>query len=129
MNMRNSWEDYYLDLAERLSESSTCARRQVGAVIVKYDKILSTGYNASSIKCTKEDCIREQLKVKSGEREELCKAIHAEQMALTNAVKNGIAVDGATLYCTHRPCVTCQKLLLNAGIKKVKYRESYPQAV
>ena len=102
----------------------------VGAVIVKDKRILTTGYSGASsgIKsCTeKGECIRIKLGIPSGTRHELCYAVHAEQNAIIQAAKLGVSVDGATLYCTHQPCVICAKMIINAGIKRVIYKYGYP---
>lgn len=115
----------YMELVEIAATGSTCLRRKVGAVIVKDGKILSIGYNGAPIDCSEcktTGCIRQQLNVPSGERHELCRAIHAEQKALIKAKE---PVKGATLYCTTFPCVICAKLLIEAGISKIYYKEGY----
>jgi len=71
-------------------------------------------------------CLREEMKIPSGERQEICRGIHAEQNALIQAAKFGISVDGASIYVTHHPCVVCAKLLINAGIREIFYLEDYP---
>ncbi|MBQ2714661.1 MAG: cytidine/deoxycytidylate deaminase family protein, partial [Clostridia bacterium] len=104
--------------------------RQIGAVIAKDKRILTTGYNGagSGIKSCKErgECLRRKLDIPSGTRAELCYAVHAEQNAIIQAAKLGVSVDGATLYCTHQPCVICAKMIINSGINRVVYREGYP---
>jgi dCMP deaminase len=70
-------------------------------------------------------CLRDQLKVPSGEKHELCRGVHAEQNAIIQAAYHGIAVNGADLYCTHQPCSICAKMIINAGIKIVYYKEGY----
>jgi len=118
-----------MQMAQVVAERSTCLRRQVGAVIVKDKQILSTGYNGSpsGLKhCDEIGCLRQSLGVPSGERHEICRAVHAEQNALVQAAKHGVAITGADLYTTHQPCVLCTKLLINAGIKRVIFTYSYP---
>lgn len=118
-----------LDLCK---DNSDCLRRQVGAVIYKKGKILSTGFNASPngvTSCEITGCLREKLNVPSGERHELCKAIHAEQMALTNALKNNVDVSKSIMYVTHKPCSICAKLIVNSGIKEVQYIEDYEDSL
>ena len=111
---------------------SSCYKegRQVGAVIVRDKRIITTGYNGapSGIKSCKEkgECLRIKLGIPSGTRHELCYAIHAEQNAIIQAAKLGISIEGATLYCTHYPCTICAKMIVNAGIKRVIYIHPYP---
>jgi dCMP deaminase len=103
-------------------------RRQVGAILVKERNILATGYNGvpSGIShCDAVGCLRERLKVPSGERHELCRGLHAEQNAIIQAARHGINIDGSTLYCTTMPCIICTKMLINAGITTVVYGEGY----
>ncbi|WP_042331732.1 deoxycytidylate deaminase [Desulfosporosinus orientis] len=126
---RPSWDGYFMQMAQVVAGRSTCLRRQVGAVIVKDKQILSTGYNGSPSglqHCDEIGCLRQSLGVPSGERHEICRAVHAEQNALVQAAKHGVAIAGADLYTTHQPCVLCTKLLINAGIKRVMYAYSYP---
>ncbi len=108
---------------------STCLRRQVGAVIVKDKRVLATGYNGSPAglaHCLDIGCLRDELGIPSGERHELCRAIHAEQNAIIQAATSGTSILGATLYCTTSPCVLCAKVLINSGIKEVYAGEGYP---
>lgn len=126
---RPSWDSYFIQMAQVVAGRSTCLRRQVGAVMVKDKQILSTGYNGSPSglqHCEEVGCLRQSLGVPSGERHEICRAVHAEQNALVQAAKHGVAITGADLYTTHQPCVLCTKLLINAGIKRVVYIHSYP---
>ena len=126
---RTPWDIYFLKIAKLVSERSTCLRRQVGAILVKDKRILTTGYNGapSGIEhCLDRGCLREKLGIPSGERIEICRGVHAEQNALIQAAKFGISVNGATLYCTHKPCITCTKMLINAGIKRIVVLEDYP---
>lgn len=128
---RPEWDEYFLEIAELVATRSTCLRRSVGAVLVKDHQILATGYNGAvtgARHCQDIGCIREENNVPSGEKQELCRAVHAEQNALIQAAKYGVAVNGATLYCTHQPCVTCRKMLKNAGIENIKFMLSYKQA-
>ena len=126
---RPSWEEYFMDITRLVARRSTCLRRQVGAVMVKDKHVLATGYNGtpSGIRhCAETGCLREQLKVPSGERHELCRGLHAEQNAIIQAARHGINISGATLYCTNSPCIICTKMLINAGIIKVVYLDGYP---
>ena len=125
---RPSWDQYFMDITRLVATRSTCLRRQVGALLVKDRNILATGYNGvpSGIShCDMSGCLRERLKVPSGERHELCRGLHAEQNAIIQAAKHGTNIDGATLYCTTMPCIICTKMIINAGIKKVIYGEGY----
>lgn len=129
---RPSWDDYFMKMAQVVSERSTCLRRQVGAVLVKDKQILSTGYNGSPIglkHCAEVGCLRQKLQIPSGERTEICRAVHAEQNALVQAAKHGVEIDGAILYTTVQPCVLCTKMIINAGIKRVIYAEPYPDTL
>jgi dCMP deaminase len=117
-----------MDMAELVSSRSTCVRRRVGAVIVKDKHILSTGYNGSpkgTRHCEELGCIREQLKIPSGTRHELCRGVHAEQNAVAQAAYFGVSVKGATIYTTTFPCSMCSKILINSGIVEVVYKTGY----
>lgn len=125
---RPSWDSYFMEIAEVVKKRSTCLRRRVGAVIVKDNRILSTGYNGApkGLKhCEEVGCIREKNNIPSGERHELCRGLHAEQNAIIQAAVFGMAIDGATIYTTLYPCVLCTKMIINAGIKRVVLREDY----
>ena len=126
---RPEWEHYFMQMAQVVATRSTCLRRQVGAVIVKEKQILSTGYNGSPTglkHCAEQGCLRQALNIPSGERHEICRAVHAEQNALVQAAKHGVGIAGADMYTTVQPCVLCTKLLINAGIKRVYYTMAYP---
>jgi len=128
----DKWDQRFMDLTFAVAEWSSCfkANRQVGAIITRDKRILTTGYNGapSGLKSCKEkgECMRERLGIASGTRHELCYAVHAEQNAIIQAAKQGIALEGATLYCTHQPCSICCKMIINSGIKRVVYKEGYP---
>lgn len=117
-----------MDITRLVATRSTCLRRQVGAILVKDRNILATGYNGvpSGIShCDAAGCLRERLKVPSGERHELCRGLHAEQNAIIQAARHGINIEASILYCTTMPCIICTKMLINAGITKVVYAEGY----
>ncbi len=117
-----------MEIALLVAKRSTCLRRMVGAVIVKDKRILSTGYNGapSGVRhCIETGCLREQLKVPSGQRHELCRGIHAEQNAIIQAAYHGVSIKGATLYCTNLPCSICSKMIINAGIRRILYQAGY----
>lgn len=128
--MRASWDEYFMEIAEIVKTRSTCLRRQVGAVIVKDNRIITTGYNGApsgTSHCTdKGTCQRIEMNIPSGERHELCRALHAEQNAIIQAANIGVSTDGGTLYVTLQPCVICAKMAINAGIKKIVYKGAYP---
>jgi len=126
---RPQWDEYFLDIAKLVSKRSTCLRRRVGALIVKNRRILTTGYNGTPTgvtHCEVEGCLREKLKVPSGERHELCRGLHAEQNSIIQAALYGVNIDGGTLYCTNQPCSICAKMLINAGIKEIVMESGYP---
>jgi len=126
---RPSWDQYFMDIVDLVSKRSTCLRRHVGAVIVRDKRILATGYNGapSGIRhCKEVGCLRDKLNIPSGERHELCRGLHAEQNAIIQAALHGVSIMGSTLYCTNHPCIICTKMLINAGITKIVYREGYP---
>lgn len=121
-----------MDMAKLVSGWSSCYKpnRQVGAVIVRDKRILTTGYNGApqGIPSCKErcECMRENLGIASGTRQEMCYAVHAEQNAIVQAAKLGLSLEGATIYCTHQPCSICTRLIINSGIKRVVYDQGYP---
>jgi dCMP deaminase len=127
---RPSWDEYFIGIAKLTAERSTCLRRKVGAVIVQDKQIVSTGYNGAPKGIAHCDevggCLREKLKVPSGERHELCRALHAEQNAIIQAATSGQSIDGATIYITNQPCMICAKMIINAGIRKIIVLEGYP---
>ncbi len=125
---RPEWDSYFLDIVDLVSRRSTCCRRSVGAGLVRDSRILATGYNGAPSKlqhCLDIGCLREQLKVPSGERHELCRGLHAEQNAIIQAALHGVSTKGSTLYCTNHPCVICAKMIINAGISRVVIRDGY----
>ncbi|MDT8441281.1 MAG: cytidine/deoxycytidylate deaminase family protein [Desulfuromonadales bacterium] len=129
MIARPSWDEYFIDITRLVARRSTCLRRQVGAILVKDKNILATGYNGTPsgiTHCEQTGCLREQLKVPSGERHELCRGLHAEQNAIIQAARHGVNIAGATLYCTNSPCIICTKMLINAGIRNIIYLDGYP---
>jgi len=126
---RPSWDEYFIGIAELVSKRSTCLRRRVGAVLVKDRRILATGYNGAPSKvrhCDEAGCIREKLKIPSGERHELCRGLHAEQNAFLQAALHGTSLKDSSLYSTTQPCVICAKMIINAGIKELVIRGDYP---
>ena len=128
---RPSWDEYFMQIADVAATRSTCLRRHVGAVLVSNDhRILATGYNGVPLgieHCLTRGCLRTELNIPSGTKHELCRGLHGEQNAIIQAARHGgVAQDGSTLYCTTYPCVQCAKMLINAGVKRIVFRESYP---
>jgi dCMP deaminase len=127
--MRPSWDEYFMDIVELIKTRSTCLRRQVGALVVKEKRILSTGYNGAPMgcrHCAEVGCLRDQNDVPSGQRHELCRAIHAEQNAIIQAAYNGVSLKDGTMYVTCQPCILCAKMIVNSGIMKIVFRGDYP---
>jgi dCMP deaminase len=125
---RPTWDAYFMSITRLVAQRSTCLRRKVGAILVKERRILCTGYNGAPTglrHCLDVGCLREELAVPSGQRHELCRALHAEQNVLIQAARHGISVADSSLYCTNLPCVICTKMLVNAGIRAVYYVEGY----
>lgn len=126
---RPDWDEYFLGIAGLVARRSTCLRRNVGALIVKNRRILATGYNGTPsgiTHCEVTGCLRDKLKVPSGERHELCRGLHAEQNAIIQAALYGVDIGGGVLYCTNQPCSICAKMLINAGIKEIVMESGYP---
>lgn len=127
--LRPTWDEYFMEITGVVARRSTCLRRQVGAIIVRDNRILTTGYNGAPAglnHCLEIGCLRENKGIPSGERHELCRGLHAEQNALLQAAVHGISIAGGTIYVTHQPCVICAKMIINAGIEKVVFRGRYP---
>ncbi len=130
----DKWDKRFMELTRLVGSWSSCFQpgRHVGAIIVRDKRVMTTGYNGapSGIRnCVERgECLRRKLNIPSGTKQEICYAVHAEQNAIIQAAKYGINVNGATLYCTHQPCVICAKMIINAGISRVVYAEGYPDA-
>lgn len=131
MDERPGWDEYFMEMAELTAKRSTCLRRQIGAVIVQNKHIIATGYNGApqGLKHCSElegGCLRQRLGIPSGERHELCRALHAEQNAIIQAATLGHSIEGATIYITNQPCIICAKMIINAGIRRIVVKEGYP---
>jgi dCMP deaminase len=130
MSDRPTWDEYFMGIADLTARRSTCLRRNVGAVIVQDRHIIATGYNGAPRRidhCAQRGgCLREELGIPSGERHELCRALHAEQNAIIQAAALGHSVEGAVIYITHAPCIICSKMIINVGIRKIYVGEDYP---
>lgn len=128
--MRKTWDQYFMEIAYLVATRSTCLRRDVGAVAVSGDnRILGTGYNGAlpgAPHCDQVGCLREQLGIPSGQRQEICRAQHAEANVCNFAARHGVALDGAVIYVTNQPCSTCIKALATSGVKKIVYDGDYP---
>ena len=127
--MRPPWNEYFMRIARQVATRSTCLRRHVGAVVVKDKRILSTGYNGAPSglpHCDETSCLRDKLGIPSGQRQEICRGLHAEQNAIIQAALHGVSIRGSDIYVTHQPCITCAKMIINAGIIRVVCAHSYP---
>ena len=126
----DKWNKRFMELTEQIATWSSCIRRQVGAIVVKDKRIMTTGYNGApaGVKTCVEKgyCLRNEKNIPSGTHAEICYAAHAEQNAIIQAAREGISLKGCVLYCTHQPCVVCAKMIINAGIKEVIFKEGYP---
>jgi len=126
---RLSWDDYFMEITHLVAKRSTCLRRQVGAVIVRDKRILATGYNGAPrglAHCSETGCLREKMGIPSGQKQELCRGLHAEQNAIIQAALSGVSIQDSQIYSVTRPCVVCAKMIINAGIKRVIFCEGYP---
>ena len=128
----DKWDKRFMEMAKLVSTWASCYQqdRKIGAVIVKEKRVLTTGYNGApaGVKTCVErgECLRKKLGIPSGTRHEMCYAIHAEQNAIIQAAKLGVSIEGATLYCTHQPCIICAKMIVNSGIERIVYEKGYP---
>ena len=129
MSEREPWDIYFMKLAEQAASRSTCTRRRVGAVAVnESNRIIGSGYNGAPSgleHCTRDTCIRQKMGIPSGQQLDLCKAIHAEANIV---LQLGSALSNAILYCTTQPCTSCLKLLMGVGIRRIVWKEFYPDA-
>lgn len=129
---RPAWDDYFMSFARLAATRASCIRRQVGAVVVKDNMVLTTGYNGAPrglAHASEVGCLRDQLGVPSGQRHELCRGLHAEQNAIIQAARHGIRIEGAMLYCTTFPCAICLKMIINSGLTSVVYELGYADAL
>lgn len=126
--LRPDIDEYFIRICNTVKLRSTCLRHKIGAVTVLDKRILTTGYNGAPsglTDCTELGCLRNELKIESGTKQEICRAVHAEQNAIIQASIHGISLLDSTMYCTFSPCVICAKMIINAGIDKVIYIEDY----
>ena len=118
---RPDFDEYFLKIASVVAERSTCQRHHIGALAVSERRILATGYNGAPAglkDCLELGCLRNELNIPSGERHEICRAVHAEQNVIIQAALHGVSIRNSTIYCSHSPCVLCAKMLVNAQIKR-----------
>jgi len=131
---RSTKDEYYLNIAREVSLQSTCFRRIIGAIIIRDDQIISTGY-AGAPRKTKDSlehgyCLRDKLNIPHGQRYELCRSVHAEQNAIINAARAGVSLLGGDMYLYGSkpgenkplnafPCFICKKMIINAGLNRV----------
>ena len=129
MEERLSWDDYFMEITRLVARRSTCLRRHVGAVIVRDRRILATGYNGAPrglAHCSEIGCLREKMGVPSGQKQELCRGLHAEQNAIIQSALFGVSIENSQIYTVNQPCVVCAKMIINAGIKRIVFDEAYP---
>jgi len=126
---RPTWDQYFMTITRQVAERSTCSRAKVGAVIVRDRSILATGYNGAPAglpHCIEAGCLVYRSETPDGEVEENCfRTIHAEINAIAQAAKNGVAIQGGSIYITHTPCIHCFKVLINTGITRICYERPY----
>lgn len=126
---RPSWDEYFMRMAMLAASRSTCVRRHVGAVVVQDRMVLSTGYNDTPRglpNCGDGGCARCASGVPSGQALDTCLCLHAEQNAIIQAAYHGVTIAGSTIYATHQPCLTCAKMIANAGIRRIVFSGEYP---
>ena len=125
---RPSWDEYFSQLARMVASRSTCVRRKVGALLVKGERIIATGYNGAPQgipHCLDVGCLRQEKEIPSGHRYELCRGVHAEQNAIINAARYGVSTLDSVLYCTHQPCMLCSRMIVNAGVTRVVHQGDF----
>ena len=125
-----SRNDYFMNIAKVTAERTTCFSEPKGAVLVKENRIISTGYTGApngidSCKYEDKECRKRKLGYGHGKGHDECKAVHAESNAILSAALLGISTKGSILYCTHKPCSECTKMLIQAGIHKIYYLNDY----
>jgi dCMP deaminase len=128
-NSRPAWDEYFMQMAVLAASRSTCVRRHVGAVIVKDRMVLSTGYNDTPRglpNCGDGGCARCAGSAPSGTGHDTCLCLHAEQNSIIQAAYHGVSINGGVVYVTHQPCLTCAKMILNAGLRRVVFAGEYP---
>lgn len=127
MKKKPSFEDIYMDLAESLAVRSHCVKAQVGAVLTKDTRIISLGYNGPPAGTHNCDEVWPEDGCPRDSKGSCSLALHAEQNAILYASKNGVSIDGSTLFVTLSPCIACARVIYSVGIKKVFFKRSYAQ--
>ncbi|MBI4450710.1 dCMP deaminase family protein [Candidatus Woesearchaeota archaeon] len=128
---RPSWDEYFMSIAKAVSTRSNCIKRKVAAIVVKDKRIISTGYNGTprGVKnCAEGGCPRCNSFAAGGTKLDECRCSHAEENAIVQAAYHGVTIRGATIYTTFSPCMTCAKMIINAGITEVIFSADYPLA-
>jgi dCMP deaminase len=129
---RPGWDEYFMNVAHAVRQRADCTRRQVGAIIVKDKRIISTGYNGTPKgihNCSEGGCERcngSEEKYPRGTNLDKCVCSHAEENAIVQAALHGVSTKDSTLYTTNTPCTTCAKMIINAGIKRIVVEGEYP---
>lgn len=125
--MRSSWHQHWMEAAEHAAKMSTCASgRKVGAVFVRNNRLLVSGFNGVPAKYPHPlVCERKERGIPSGEGLEMCACAHAEANGIANAAREGVNLYGSQLFCTTEPCVMCMGALANVGVKEVIYKDAY----
>ncbi|MBU1446221.1 hypothetical protein KKD70_03090 [Patescibacteria group bacterium] len=121
----------FLKIVDEMEPAAHCLRAKIAAAIVKNNEIVVKHCNDwhPEYDCSKIGCIRDEMKIESGKRREVCFGICAEQWCLAIAAKKGLSVEGSTLYCTKHPCRVCSSLIAESGIVRVVYQEGYPEVL
>jgi len=130
MGKRMTFDEMFFQIVDVVAQRSTCLRRHVGGVAVRDNMILATGYNGSvsgAAHC--QTCLRKEMKIPSGQRHEICRAIHAEMNIIIQCAKHGVKLAGATVYLSCKPCYICFKMLVQSGVHQIVYREDYPDSM
>jgi len=126
---RPSWDKYFIEIAKLVQTRSNCVSRKVGAVITVDNQIVATGYNGAPKHlhhCIDAGgCLRKLNHIESGTRQEVCRAVHAEQNAIISAAVKGVSIKGGTLYLNTYPCSICTRMIINAEIKRIVYDSDY----
>lgn len=127
---RPDWDEYFFNILEVVKTRSSCLRRQIAAIAVKDKRILATGYNGAPtgvMHCIdRGGCLREQLNIPSGTKQEKCLAIHAEENLIVQAAIHGVSLKGCEIYCTHQPCIMCTRKIISIQPKSIYYLNHYP---
>lgn len=119
---RPTWDEFFSQIAKLVARRSTCLRRNIGSVLVKDRQILASGYNGAPrgmSHCLEIGCLRNELKIPSGTRLEICRAVHGEINAIIQCASHGVETRGSELYVTAHPCKICSRIIINAGIERV----------